>query len=79
MKIRVRLYGTLRRDPPAGGQSEGIEVELPQGATVRDLLRLLGISEARGVAVVMGGRVLAADEVMKTAGHVDIFQSIGGG
>jgi sulfur carrier protein ThiS len=79
MKIRVRLYGTLRQNPAASVASEGIEFELPEGATVRDLLRLLGISESRGAAVVMGGRVLAPEDEMQSEARVDVFQSIGGG
>jgi sulfur carrier protein ThiS len=79
MKIRVRLYGTLRRNSPAGEQSEGIEVEIPEGGTVRDLMHLLGISESRGAAVVMAGRVLAADDQVQSGARVDVFQSIGGG
>jgi sulfur carrier protein ThiS len=79
MKIRVRLYGTLRRNSPAGEQSEGIEVEIPEGGTVRDLMHLLGISESRGAAVVMAGRVLAVDDQVQSGARVDVFQSIGGG
>lgn len=79
MKIRVRLYGTLRQSPPAGEQSEGIEVEIPEGATVRDLLHLFGISESRGAAVVMAGRVLAANDEIQAGTRVDVFQAIGGG
>ena len=79
MKIRVRLYGTLRRNSPAGEQSDGIEVEIPEGGTVRDLMDLLGISESRGAAVVMAGRVLAADDQVQSGARVDVFQSIGGG
>jgi sulfur carrier protein ThiS len=59
--------------------SEGIEVELPEGATVTDLLGLLGIAESRGAAVVMGGRVLAPTDEVQTGARLDIFQSIGGG
>jgi sulfur carrier protein ThiS len=79
MRIRVRLYGTLRRSPPADEQADGVEVEIPDGATVRDLLRQLGIPEARGAAVVMGGRVLAAEDKVQAEGRVDVFQAIGGG
>jgi sulfur carrier protein ThiS len=79
MKIRVRLYGTLGRSLPADEPSEGIEVEIPEGATARDILGVLGISESRGAVVVMDGRVLAADDEIQGGVPVGVFQAIGGG
>jgi molybdopterin synthase sulfur carrier subunit len=79
MKIRVRLYGTLRQGLPADRQSEGIEVEIPEGATVRDLLVQLGIPESQGISVVIRGRVLAAEDVVQPGAPVEVFQAIGGG
>jgi sulfur carrier protein ThiS len=49
MRIRVRLYGTLSQDIPDYHHAEGIEVEIPDGATVKDLLARLEISEKQGV------------------------------
>jgi sulfur carrier protein ThiS len=56
-----------------------IEVELPEGATVQDLLALLEISESQGAVVIMEGRVLKADDQMRWGVPVDVFQSIRGG
>jgi sulfur carrier protein ThiS len=79
VKIRVRLYGTLRGSLPGDEPPEGIEVEMPEGATAGDLLDLLGIAGSRGAVVVMDGRVLAADGGLKAGTAVHIFQAIGGG
>jgi sulfur carrier protein ThiS len=79
MRIRVRLYGTLRGSIPAEARAEGIEVEIPEGATASDLLTLLGISESSRASVVVDGRVLASDERLKAGAPVGVFQAIGGG
>jgi len=78
MKTRVKLYGTLSQRFPNYQHSQGIEVELPEGATVQDLLALLGISESQGAVVIAEGRILKADDKIRQV-QVDVFQSIRGG
>jgi sulfur carrier protein ThiS len=79
MKLRVRLFGTLSEGFPGYKHSEGIEVEVPDRATVKDLLALLELSESRGVAVIAEGRILKADERVRPEVPVSILQAIGGG
>jgi sulfur carrier protein ThiS len=56
-----------------------MEVEIPEGATVKDLLALLEIAESRGAVVVAEGRVLKADDKMPHGVPVNVLQAIGGG
>jgi len=79
MKTRVKLYGTLSQRFPGYQHSQGIEVEIPDGATVKDLLALLGISESQGAVVITEGRVLKADDEMRCGAQVNVLQSIQGG
>ena len=79
MKIRVKLYGTYSQRFPGYQHSQGIEVEIPDGATVKDLLALLEISESQGAVVMMEGRVLKADDQMRGGAPVSVLQSISGG
>jgi sulfur carrier protein ThiS len=79
MKVRVKLYGTLGQRFPGYQHSQGIEVEIPEGATAQDLLALLEISGSRGVVVVVEGRILKADDQMRGGVPVNVFQSVGGG
>jgi len=58
--------------------SQGIEVELPEGATVQDLLALLEIPESQAAMVIMEGRALKADDPIRGGVPVNIFQSIRG-
>jgi sulfur carrier protein ThiS len=79
MKVRVKLYGTLGERLTPDERLGGIEVEVPEGATARDLLGLLGISEPRRGVVVVDGRVLTADDEIRRGAAVSVFQAIGGG
>ena len=79
MKVRVKLYGTLSQGFPGYQHSQGIEVEIPDGATVKDLLALLEISESRRAVVIAEGRVLKADDRMQPGVPVSILQTISGG
>jgi sulfur carrier protein ThiS len=79
MKIRVKLYGTLSQHVSGYQHSQGIEIEIPDGATVKDLLAYLKISESQGVAVAMEGRILKADDTIRGELPVHILQSLSGG
>ena len=79
MEVRVKLYGTYSQRFPGYQHSQGIEVDIPDGATVKDLLALLEISESQGAVVIVEGRVLKADDKMQSGVPVNVLQAIGGG
>ena len=79
MRITAKLYGTLSQQFPDYRHSEGIEVEIPDGATVKDLLARLGISESKGAVVAMEGRILKKDDTIRHGVSVQVFNAIHGG
>jgi sulfur carrier protein ThiS len=79
VKTRVKLYGTLSQGFPSYRHSQGIEVEIPDGATAKDLLAHLEILESQRAAVVMEGRILKADDEIPGGVPVNVVQAIGGG
>jgi sulfur carrier protein ThiS len=79
MKVRVKLFGTLSQRFPGYQHSQGMEVEIPDGAMAKDLLAHLEISESQGATVIAEGRVLKADDKMPGGVPVNILQAIGGG
>jgi len=79
VKVRVKLYGTLGERLTPVERADGVEVEIPEGAMVGDLLSRLGISPARGTVVIVDGHVLAADDEVRPGVLVSLFQAIGGG
>ena len=79
MKVRVRLFGTFRQRFPGYQHSQGMEVEIPEGAMVKDLLTLLDLSGSQGAVVIAEGRVLKADDRLQPGVPVDVMQAMGGG
>lgn len=79
MKVKVKLYGTLSLNYPGYRPSHGLEIEIPDGAVVSDLLSLLDIPEEKGAVAIVNGRVIKEDDKIQDGVSVDIFQSIQGG
>jgi len=79
MKIRVRLFGTLPRQYPDYDPSQGFEVEIPDGAKVKDLLARLEIFASDGGMVTVDNLVALDDDALKDGVSVRIFQTAFGG
>lgn len=79
MKVCVKLYGNLRQRFPDYQHSQGKEVQLPEKATVEDLLATLDMTGSRGVVVIVEGRVLKVEDKIRSGVPVSVFQSIKGG
>jgi sulfur carrier protein ThiS len=78
MKAKIKLFGTLSQGFPGYQCSEGMEVEMPVGATVKDLLTLLEIAESQGPVAIVEGRIQRADDNMRPGVPVNITQVIDG-
>ncbi len=77
MRVRVELFLHLRRFGPPGAGSH--EVELPEGATVADLLEQLGIpAGVRSIALV-DGRLRSGGEALREGEAVTVFPPLEGG
>ena len=79
MKLNVKLYGTLSQQVPGYRHSQGVEVEIPDGASVKDFLARLRISNNQGAVVIMDGQILKADDTMRDGVHIHVLQSLSGG
>ena len=79
MKIEVKLFGTLPQRYPDYDSTQGLEVELPDGAKVKDLLVHLEISDSDGGLVAIDNLVVQHDHELKDGVSVRIFQRAFGG
>ncbi len=79
MRVRARLYATLRRFQPQLGHGEAIAFELPEGATLRDLLAALHVpsEETKQCFVNAVGQDL--DYRLRDGDEVGIFPPLAGG
>jgi molybdopterin synthase sulfur carrier subunit len=77
--VQVKLFATLRQNYPHLGIGEPMAVELPEGATVRQLLMHLQIPDEQV-------KIVFVNHVIRDRGHplaqddaVGVFPPVGGG
>lgn len=80
MRIRVKLFLSARRYATRWQDDRGrVEVDLPAGATLSDLLGALEIPHASELGVLVNGRNARPDLPLEDGDEVDIFPAMAGG
>jgi len=79
MKIQVRLYGTLSRRYPGYDPEKGLEVELPEGSRVGDLLARLGLDEGNKAVVAADSVIRSPRDELSEGALVHVLQAVYGG
>ncbi len=74
MEVEVRLFATLREGRP-GRQ----KLEVPEGSTVADILRQLGIDAREAPILLLNGQTARGDSPLKDGDTVSLFPLIAGG
>jgi sulfur carrier protein ThiS len=79
MKVWVKLFGTLSQRYPEYDPADGLEVEIPDGARVKDLLAHLELSASDGGVVAIDNVVVNVEDRLKEGVRVRIIQGAFGG
>jgi sulfur carrier protein ThiS len=79
MKVWVKLFGTLPQRFPEYDPTDGLEVEMPDGARVKDLLAHLELSASDGGVAAIDNVVVNVEDQLKEGVRVRIFQGAFGG
>lgn len=79
MQIRVKLFATLSRFSKSRYSGAPFEMEIPEGTTIQDLLRLLNIPNEEIKITFVNGIIQSSDYIIKLGDEVGIFPPIGGG
>lgn len=79
IRVTVKLFATLRRYYPELGIGEGIEVELPDGATVGHLINHLGLPPDHVRVVFINGIARDESHPLSDGDEVGMFPPVGGG
>ncbi|WP_090440837.1 MoaD/ThiS family protein [Natronincola peptidivorans] len=74
MQIKVKLFATLREN-----REKELMMDLPQGATPKDIIEALNISEEEAAIVFLNGKSVGLDKVLEDNDTVSIFPPVGGG
>jgi molybdopterin synthase sulfur carrier subunit len=80
MQITVRLLASYRKYLPEGHDAQaGFAYEMPQGATVGDILAELPIPQADVHTSLVNGRHALCDQVLQAGDVLAVFPAVGGG
>ncbi len=75
MKVTVKYFATLKPD----ADQRPNEVELAQGASVRDLLTKLGIEQDKIGVLIVSGKQATFSQTLEESDRVTLIPHIGGG
>ena len=79
MKVEVRLFATLQPYLPPGAHGDSISLEVPEGATVRDVVESLQIPSEIDCLTVVNGRDAAPEVVLSPGDELAMFPPLSGG
>ena len=79
MQVRVKLFASLKQYVPGLTAGVPIEVELPAGATLTDLVRQMKLPQAEINLIYVNARAQPLTYILNPADEVGIFPKIGGG
>lgn len=77
--IHVRIFATLRRHYPHLGIGEAMPVEMPDGATVGQLMNHLQLPLDHVKVVFVNGIARGQDHPLVDGDEVGVFPPVGGG
>ena len=79
MVVTVHLHTILQRHTPQG-VLRNLDIELPEGSTVGDLLRQLDIELGPdALLLVVNGHLVEADQILQPGDRVNLMPAISGG
>ena len=79
MRVRVKLFATLRHHAPSAAIGLPFEVDLAEGATVADLINHLSLPAEEVKIVYINARARPEDWHLEPDDEVGIFPPVGGG
>jgi sulfur-carrier protein len=80
MRVRVKLFATLAQFAPVEGlPGTPFEVELPEGASIGDVLHHIGIGEELVKIAFVNGIIQPVEFLLSAGDDIGIFPPIGGG
>ena len=79
MQITAKLHGTLRKYLPAGSAFNATAVEVPDGATVAEVVGRLGIPTGHAKMIVSDNEQLELSSLVRDGQELNLFPPLAGG
>jgi molybdopterin converting factor small subunit len=77
--VKVKLFGTLRGRVSGYDHEKGMTASLSEGATIRDLLHAVGLSEKEAGFFVVNGVTKKLTDGLGNCDEISIFLFLAGG
>ncbi len=78
MKVEVRAFATLRPFLPQGTRQAAV-LDVPDGSTIRDVVRFLGVPDEMTVIALLNGHEAEPDHILSGDDVVTLFPPLVGG
>ena len=79
MTVEVRLFATLAQFLPPGSRDGSAMLDVPDGATIADVARRLGIPPGLDRVLLLNGSEAEPDQWLRAGDVLDIFPPLAGG
>jgi sulfur carrier protein ThiS len=79
MRITLKLFATFRRYMPPNSQGTSLDLEVPTGTPVADVLNGLDVPTAGGAVILVNGRTVEPGHVLQEGDTVAVFPAMAGG
>ena len=79
MRIKIKAFGEARKHLPDYEPKAGIDLELPSGLIIKDLLVHLNIQSDKGLAVSMNGLIVGPDMEVSDGATIVLLNPLSGG
>jgi sulfur carrier protein ThiS len=79
VKVEVQFFATLSVYRPGGAAGDGVALEVPDGTTVHDLIRILGIPPEIDCLRVVNGHDAPPDQGLEDGDVLALFPPLAGG
>ncbi len=79
MLVTVKLFASLRKYAPNGTAGSAFEIELSDGATLEDLMRVLNIPSDEARIAFVNGLIREPNHELSPGDEVGLFPPIAGG
>jgi len=77
--VEVRLFATLAQFLPPGSTDASATLDVPDGATIADVARRLGIPPGLDRVLLLNGREAEPEDRLHAGDVLDIFPPLAGG
>jgi molybdopterin converting factor small subunit len=79
MKVQLKLFANYRQYLPPGAEGSAVEMDVPAGTRVSELLTRIGVPQQESPMILVNGRGIDSDRSLVEGDVVAAFPAMAGG